>query len=742
MAYGGVIKLTGESEYRKALSQITKNLTLVSSEMKIVNATFDKSDNSIEALTSRNENLNDKLAEQKDRVNVLEKALEDAKKETGENSETTKRWQIELNKAKAEVITTTKEIDKNEKAMKDFDKATDGAEKELKDFTDTADKSTGKLKGFLSGIGSATKGIMAGVGGAIAGLGAGLVASVEGSKEFNDNMTKLVSASQDAGYSVEYAKEGFQNLYGILGDETTANTTMSNFMAMETSQENLNTLLNASAGIWAKYGDSIPLDGLAESINETAKVGAVTGGLADALNWAGINEDDFNAKLEKTSSEAERQKLITETLDKTYGELGKKYQENNKAMISYNEAQMQMKESMAEIGTAFTPVLAMFTQMGAGLLSGLVPQIQELGGAFTDLFNGVEGSQERVGVAVSDILMSLVQSVVSALPQIAEVGVSIFQGLIDGITSSLYNTSEGRGMISMVIQIVDTLVNGITTLLPQILQAGIEIIVGLASGISESLPDLIPTIVDTVVTIFETLIDNIDLIIDAGIQLLLGLADGIIEALPRLLDKVPVIIEKLFNAFINNFPKIVKAGGELIGKLAVGIIGSLGTLLSQAPRIISTLVSGIMNGLGAIKDTGKNLVAGIWEGISGSIDWLKSKITGWVGNVTSFLKELFGIHSPSTLFRDEIGTNLALGVGEGFESSMSDVNKQMANAIQTDYDLNVGANINGTTETVSDINYNNIVNAFKDALTQVKVMMNDREMGTFVTDTVERVVFT
>lgn len=87
------------------------------------------------------------------------------------------------------------------------------------------------------------------------------------------------------------------DLYSVLADETASNTTVSNFMAMQMSQENLNTVLHAATGIWAKYGDSIPLDGLAESINETANVGTVTGNLADALNWAGINEDDFNSKL-------------------------------------------------------------------------------------------------------------------------------------------------------------------------------------------------------------------------------------------------------------------------------------------------------------------------------------------------------------------------------------------------------------------------------------------------------------
>ena len=117
--------------------------------------------------------------------------------------------------------------------------------------------------------------------------------------------------------------------------------------------------------------------------------------------------------------------------------------------------------------------------------------------------------------------------------------------------------------------------------------------------------------------------------------------------------------------------------------------------------------------------------------------WIKNKIKGWVGNVTEFLKSLFGIHSPSTLFRDEIGTNLALGLGEGFSDTMADVNEQMANSIPTEFDTQI--NMNAQTSTMST--YDTMLSAFRQALKEVKVVMDDREMGSFVTDTVTRVVY-
>ena len=136
---------------------------------------------------------------------------------------------------------------------------------------------------------------------------------------------------------------------------------------------------------------------------------------------------------------------------------------------------------------------------------------------------------------------------------------------------------------------------------------------------------------------------------------------------------------------------------------------------------------------------GKNLVSGIWSGISNSLSWIKNKISGWVGNVTSFIKRLFGINSPSRLFRDEIGTNLALGLGEGFGDTMHDVSQDMADAIPTEFDANIHTNTSAGYSSAS--NFDTMVMAFKQALTEMKVEMNGREMGAFVTDTVERVVY-
>ena len=732
-SFGGTIKLQGESEYKKALSEITGNLKVLNSEMKVVTSQYDRNDKSAESLSSQNDVLNKKIDEQQSKVDILTKALKEAEQETGENSATTKKWQIELNNAQAELNKLNKQVENNEEALKDLDSATDKAEKEIKDLGDTSEKTGGKLKSFLGGVGNVAKGFAVGVVGSLTGLATGLIAVTEESKEFNNNMAKLESSAKDGGYAVDYAKKGFQELYGVLADETGANTTMSNLMAIGTTTKNVDTLITASKGIWAKYGDSIPLDGLAEAVNHTSKLGSVQGNLADALEWSGITVDDFNAKLEKCRTEEERTQLIVDTLNKEYGKLGEEFEKNNEAMISLNEAQMNIKQSMAEIGEAFAPVLAMLTQFGAEVLAELVPYVQEFAEILSNISNGSLSVSDGIS-KMTNVVLDLATNLVAQLPNILQAGVGIVKSLLSGIQTSLPQ------IMPVVMEIITTLVNGLVDLLPQILQTGITILTELVKGIADSLPTLIPTVVDAVILMVETLIDNIDLIIDAGIQLILGLADGLIEALPRLIEKVPVIMQKLIDAFVRNFPKIVKAGGELIGKLVVGLIGSLGELLMQGPKIVKTLITGIMSVNKEIKNTGINLVKGIWEGISGSMDWIKNKIKGWVGNVTNFLKKLFGINSPSKLFKEQIGTNLALGVGEGFGDTMSEVSKDMANAIPTEFDTDVSLKANASTKS-SGSSYDNMVGAFREALKDVKVVMNGREMGAFVESTMEKVVY-
>ena len=141
---------------------------------------------------------------------------------------------------------------------------------------------------------------------------------------------------------------------------------------------------------------------------------------------------------------------------------------------------------------------------------------------------------------------------------------------------------------------------------------------------------------------------------------------------------------------------------------------------------------------------GGNLIKGLWDGISNSFDWIKNKIAQWVGDVFNFIKKLFGIASPSKLFRDEIGANLALGIGEGFSNEMKNVQRQMEDALPTNFD--VEANLNNKNKTLNgadatNLTYFDAVNAFKEALSEMNIELDNENMGRFVRKTVTKAIY-
>lgn len=302
---------------------------------------------------------------------------------------------------------------------------------------------------------------------------------------------------------------------------------------------------------------------------------------------------------------------------------------------------------------------------------------------------------ENILRIVGDAIPSIIEGITSSLPNILELGGKILKQIADGILQNLPQ------LITTALTVIQTLLQGLISYLPQILQIGIQIIVQLIQGIAQMLPTLIPQAVDCIITIVEGLLDNIDMIIDAGIELIIGLAMGLVEALPRLIEKIPVIIEKLINAIVRNLPKIIEAGILLILKLAEGLIKAIPQLISKIPQIIGALLNGLGEAVSETVEIGSNIIKGLWQGISNMGSWIANKIKGFGEGVLNGLKSFFGIHSPSTVFRDEIGKYLAMGVGEGFEDNISKVYRQMKSAVNFETQK-LSANLS-TTATMSKI---------------------------------------
>ena len=344
------------------------------------------------------------------------------------------------------------------------------------------------------------------------------------------------------------------------------------------------------------------------------------------------------------------------------------------------EASTTIEGSLNSVKGAWENLLVGMTNKDADwdkLIENLVDTVTTAG---ENILPAVE--QALIGVSeLIDSLFPLIaqkipEIIVEILPQLISAGTNIVTSLITGIQQNLPALTERA------IQIVTQLLTTLLSLLPQLLDMGTQLLMQLVIGIAQALPELIPQAVNAVTTIVENLIDNIDLIIDAGMQLLIGLAEGLINAIPQLIDKIPTIIDKLLNAIIENLPKLVKMGIELVIKLATGIIQAIPTLVSKIPELTNAILNALSKLPSMVVDIGKNIVSGIWNGISNMASWLWNKISGWCSSIFNGIKSFFGIHSPSKLFADDVGKMLGLGIGKGFDDSLSSVYKEMQNAVE------------------------------------------------------------
>ena len=256
------------------------------------------------------------------------------------------------------------------------------AQKQVSTFKSNVAKYSKNIDGDFKKIGeSISKGLKV-AGTAMLGTGAALLALGGSTAEYRNQQAKLTTAFETAGSNANTAKQTYNDLYRVLGESDTAVEAAGHLAKLTTEEEALSQWTNICQGVYATFGDSLPIEGLTEAANETAKTGTVTGTLADALNWAGVSEDAFNEKLAACNTEAERETLIRETLNGLYDDAAKTYEKNAAATLAQNEAQAKLSENMATLGGAIQPVITALTSMAADCLAVITPYIQ----AFIDKY--------------------------------------------------------------------------------------------------------------------------------------------------------------------------------------------------------------------------------------------------------------------------------------------------------------------------------------------------------------------
>lgn len=237
-----------------------------------------------------------------------------------------------------------------------------------------------------------------------AAIGGAWIAAIESTREYRTEMGKLDTAFEASGHSSETAKKTYSELNAVLGGSGQAVEAAQHLAKLTDNEKDLQTWTDICTGVYATFGESIPIESLTESANEVAKSGELTGGLVDALVWAGIGEEDFQKKLDACTSEQERQKLIMDTLNGTYSEASEQYKKNNKDVMDAQKAQEKLTDAFAELGRIGEPILTLIKTKVADMVAGAIPHLENFVNKVKDVANWVKNNKDTVDKWVAVII--------------------------------------------------------------------------------------------------------------------------------------------------------------------------------------------------------------------------------------------------------------------------------------------------------------------------------------------------
>lgn len=360
---------------KAGLQQANRLIRESNSEFKAAAAGLDDWTKSEEGLTAKLKNLNDVADLQSKSVEALQKEYDKCIADgLDPMSAAAVKMRTDINKAKADLAKTQAETKRYSQALDDMQNSTEGASEELDELGDSAENAG---DGFTIGKGAIASFIGNGLS-ALVGACKNAISSVlelaEATAEYRENMAKLDTAFSVTGHSQADAQKAYEDFYAILGESDRSVEAVNHLAELTNNQEELSKWSTICAGVTAKFGDSLPIEGLTEAANETAKVGNLTGVLADALNWAGVSEDDFQESLDACSTEQERSKLITETLNGLYEEAAGKYNEQTQAQQDARRATAELEAAQAELGSVIEPVTTKLTELKSKGLQWLIDE--------------------------------------------------------------------------------------------------------------------------------------------------------------------------------------------------------------------------------------------------------------------------------------------------------------------------------------------------------------------------------
>ena len=564
---------------------------------------------------------------------------------------------------------------------------------------------------------------------AATGLATATFASIESTREYRNDLAKLEQGAKTSGNSFSEMKKELVNLTALTGESDSSIEALSNLMSAGFSDTQIKSAVESLSGAVIKFPDTLKIESLADSLQETIATGAGTGQFAELIERSGASLDDFNNGLANCSGEAERQQYALQWLAESgLAQVNAEYEKSHKALLDYEKAEQAVNEANSKIAQSAMPIAASFKKGYAGVLA-----------AFADVLTGVDKTgaefNAKISVFLSNIagmavqylpvlltaVNTIIQSVVTNLPMLLETILPplisgfnlLITGLIDALPEFLPVLLDSFVMLfSSLIDSVNLVIEQLMPLLPDIitqistalienlpvlLDGALQLFLGLIQSLNQVIEQLMPMLPELITNLCDTLINNIPAIISAGFDLLIGLIQGITECIPTLVQKIPEIVDSIVGAFSNNIGELITAGINLIIALASGLPQAIPQVVMAIPQIITAIINALME-----QDwlqVGIDIVRGLADGLIDGVNIIWDKIKEMASSLLSSIKSALGVHSPSTLFRDKVGIFLAQGVGVGFVDEMDKVTKDMQNALPTSFDTMVNADISSFSNT-------------------------------------------
>lgn len=337
----------------------------------------------------------------------------------------------------------------------------------------------------------------------------------------------------------------------------------------------------------------------------------------------------------------------------------------------------QLPGMLQKLSMQITANLPQMIAQGAAILTALMNTISEnaprlLSTAallITTLVQGLGQALPTLLPAAVQMITSLITALIAQAPMLIEGGMQLLQGLVQGIMNSLPT------LIAAIPQILQALLTAFTTALPTVLNIGVDIILNIVNGLTSAMPQLVAMLPTVIQTLINTFTQNLPGIVQVGVNALVKLIDGLSQAIPQLVGYIPQIIASIVNTLASNLPQILQAGAQILITLAGGLAKAIPQLISQIPAIVRS----IWNGFTSVNwgEVGMNIITGIASGVTSAAGKLVDAAVGAAKDALNWVKDKLGIHSPSRVFRDQVGVMIGRGMAEGIDQSQRIVNRSL-----------------------------------------------------------------